>query len=384
MPSFSARALMLGTFAALLAACGGSRQVPPPAAPEVGVVRAHAEDVPLVRDFVGRLSAYRTADVRARVAGILLKREYTEGTDVAQGQVLFRIDPAPLQAALRAAEAALAQARANARNAEETVQRVRPLAAKGWASQQDLDNALANARSTAAAVKQAEANVASARLNLGYATVTAPIAGRAGQQMVTEGALVGQDGPTELTVIQQIDPIYVNFSQSFAELQQLRRRQAQGLLKPAGKGQVEVQVVLPDGTLYPQPGKLSFADIAVDPGTGALSLRGTLPNPDRILLPGMFVKVRLIQGRQTHAFPIPQAAVQRDADGAYVLVVGADGKVARKRVDLGDMRDGQWVVTRGLAEGEQVIVSGLQHVNPGDAARAVPYKPLPAARAGAR
>ncbi|HEX7113450.1 MAG TPA: efflux RND transporter periplasmic adaptor subunit [Mizugakiibacter sp.] len=384
MPSFSLRALMLGTFAALLAACGGSKQAPPPAPPEVGVVRAHAEDVPLVRDFVGRLDAYRTADVRARVAGILLKREYTEGTDVTRGQVLFRIDPAPLQAALRAAEAALAQARANAQNAEETVQRVRPLAAKGWASQQDLDNALANARSTAAAVKQAEANVATARLNLSYATVTAPIAGRAGQQMVTEGALVGQDAPTELTVIQQIDPIYVNFSQSFAELQQLRRQQAQGVLKPAGKGQVEVQVVLPDDTVYPHPGTLSFADIAVDPGTGALSLRGTVPNPDHTLLPGMFVKVRLTQGRQAHAFPIPQAAVQRDADGAYVLVVGADGKVAQKRVDLGDMRDGHWVVSRGLAEGDQVIVTGLQHVHAGDAAHAVPYKPLPAAQAGAR
>lgn len=384
MPSFSLRVLMLGTIAALLAACGGSKQAPSPAPSEVGVVRAHAEDVPLVRDFVGRLDAYRTADVRARVAGILLKREYTEGTDVAQGQVLFRIDPAPLQAALHAAEAALAQARANAQNAEETVQRVRPLAAKGWASQQDLDNALATARSTAAAVKQAEANVASARLSLSYATVTAPIAGRAGQQMVTEGALVGQDAPTELTVIQQIDPVYVNFSQSFAELQQLRRQQARGLLKPAGKGQVEVQVVLPDDTVYPHPGTLSFADIAVDPGTGALSLRGTVPNPDHTLLPGMFVKVRLTQGRQTHAFPIPQAAVQRDADGAFVLVVGADGKVARKRVDLGDMRDGHWVVTRGLAEGDQVIVTGLQHVHAGDAARAVPYKPLPAAQAGSR
>lgn len=384
MPSFSLRALMLGTAIALLAACGGSKQAPTAAPPEVAVVRAHAEDVPLVRDFVGRLGAYRTADVRARVAGILLKREYTEGTDVARGQVLFRIDPAPLQAALRAAEAALAQARANAQNAEETVQRVRPLAAKGWASQQDLDNALANARSTAAAVKQAEANVASARLNLSYATVTAPIAGRAGQQMVTEGALVGQDGPTELTVIQQIDPIYVNFSQSFAELQQLRRQQAQGLLKPAGKDQVEVQVVLPDDTVYPHAGTLSFADIAVDPSTGALSLRGTVPNPDHSLLPGMFVKVRLTQGRQTHAFPIPQASVQRDTDGAYVLVVGIDGKVVQKRVDLGDMRDGHWVVTRGLAEGDQVIVTGLQHVHPGDAARAVPYKPLPAAQAGAR
>lgn len=382
MPSFPLRALVVGTAAALLlAACGDSKQAAPQPT-EVGVVRAHAEDVPLVRDFVGRLTAYRTADVRARVAGILLKREYTEGTDVTQGQVLFRIDPAPLQAALRAAEAALAQARASAQNADETVSRVRPLAAKGWASQQDLDNALANARSTGAAVKQAEANVAGAQLNLGYATVTAPIAGRAGQQMVTEGALVGQDGPTALTVIQQIDPIYVNFGQSFAELQALRKQQAQGLLKPAGKSQVEVQVVLPDGSVYPHAGTLGFTDLAVDPGTGALSLRGTLPNPERTLLPGMFVKVRLAQGRHAHAFPVPQAAVQRDADGAYVLVVGSDGKVARRPVDLGDMRGGNWVVMRGLAEGDQVIVSGLQHVHPGDAARAVPYKPLPAAAAG--
>jgi membrane fusion protein (multidrug efflux system) len=359
---------LLGASLQLLAACNQATpqnpsQSPPPA--EVAVIEVHPHTVPLNRELVGRLAPTRVAQVRARVAGIILKRVYKEGTDVEQGQVLYLIDPAPLEAALHAKEAALAQAQADAANAAATAKRYRELAAKHLISNQDLDNALAAERSTAAAVKQAEADVESARLDLGYATVTAPIAGRAGRALVTEGALVGQGEATQLTTIEQIDPIYVNFSQTVSELRELRSSSSDG--QPAS-----VEVLLPDGTPFAQTGRLDFSDLAVDPLTGAVSLRAVLPNPDRSLLPGMFVNLRLTTGAIEHAFVLPQSAVARDNQGAYALVVGTDDKVAKRRLEIHGMTRSDWIVTGDLGDGERVIVAGLQKVQPGATAKAVP------------
>jgi membrane fusion protein (multidrug efflux system) len=357
----------------LLAACNQatsqSPATPPP--PEVSVVEAHPSSVPLSRELVGRLAATRVAQVRARVAGIILKRVYTEGTDVSQGEVLYLIDPAPLKAALHAQEAALARARADAANAAATARRYRELAAQKLISTQDLDNALAAERSTAAAVMQAQADVESARLDLGYATVTAPIGGRAGRALVTEGALVGQGEATQLTTIEQIDPIYVNFSQSVSELRELRSTST-------ARNPARVDVLRADGTPYPHPGTLDFSDLAVDPLTGAVSLRAVLPNPDRSLLPGMFVKLRLTTGAIDNAYVLPQAAVARDEQGAYVLVVGTDGKVTQHRLEIHGMTRSGWIVTGDLGDGAQVIVEGLQKVQPGATARAVPASAPPA------
>jgi membrane fusion protein (multidrug efflux system) len=360
------RLALLGTCLSIAAcnqATSQNPQTPPP--PEVAVVEVHPQNVPLTRELVGRLAPTRVAQVRARVAGIILKRVYTEGTDVKEGDVLYLIDPAPLEAALHAKEAALAKAEADATNAAVIAKRYRELAAKQLISTQDRDTALANERSTAAAVKQAQADVESARLDLGYATVTAPIAGRAGRALVTEGALVGQGEATQLTTIEQIDPIYVNFSQSVAELRELQDRSD-------SRQAVRVEVLLPDGTPYPHAGTLDFSDLAVDPLTGAMSLRAVLPNPDHALLPGMFVKLRLTTGFIDKGFVIPQAALSRDDQGAYALVVGADGKVAQRRVEIHGMTRSDWIVTGDLADGDQVIVEGLQKVQPGALAKAVP------------
>jgi membrane fusion protein (multidrug efflux system) len=360
-------ALLLGI--ALVGGCdkpaGPNPAKPPP--PEVSVVTAHAQSVPLTRELVGRLAATRTAQVRARVAGVLLERVYTEGTDVSPGQVLFRIDPARLQAQVNAQDAALVRAEADATNAALIAKRYLELREKKTMSQQDLDTAQANERTTAAAVKQARANLEASRLDLGYATVTAPIAGRAGRALVTEGTLVGQGEATLLTTIERIDPIYVNFSRSLAELADLRKAAAPG--SKAGAG-AQVEVLLPDGTPYGHPGTLDFSDLAVDPNTGALSLRATLPNPNKVLLPGMFVTLRLTVGQVDQAFLLPQPALARDAQGAYLLVVDQDGgKVAQRRVDIRGMTRKEWILTGELKDGEQVIVAGLQKVKPGEVAR---------------
>ena len=371
------RASIFGLAAALLAAgCskGPSQpaQTPPP---EVGVIKAVAQAVPLSRDLVGRLSATRTADVRARIAGVLLKRVYTEGTDVKQGQLLFQIDPAPLRAALNAQLANLAAAQATSTNNHIAAERARSVGAKGLISKADVDNAGAAERTSAAAVKQAQANVDTAKINLGYASVSAPIAGRAGQQQVTEGALVGQGEATLLTTIAQIDPIYVNFSQAVGELDTLRRAQASGHLSLDAGNTAKVEVILADGSTYPQTGALDFTDTVVDAATGAVSLRGSLPNPEHRLLPGMYVNIRLTLGRINHAWLIPQAAVLRDAIGAFVYIVRGDGKVAQKRIETDTLHGSDWIVTGGLADGEQIVVSGVQMVRPGAPAKAVPWQP---------
>ncbi len=367
-PRFGLVAIALAT----LAACGGGAsapQAPPP--PEVGVIAVQPQTVALQRDLVGRLLPYRSADVRARVAGVLLERVYVEGRDVNEGDVLFRIDPAPLQAALAAAQAQLAQAQASHTNAKVAADRGREMAPKNYISKADLDNLEAAERSGAAAVQAARASVTSARINLDYATVRAPISGRAGQQRVTEGALVGQGAATLLTTIDQLDPLYVGFSMSATEMEQLRLAQASGEVALDG-ADATVTIVLTDGRPHGETGTLDFSDAVVDPATGAISLRARLPNPGKTLMPGMFVNVRAHLGERPNAFLIPQTALLRDNTGPYALVVGSDGEVLRRDLTLDGGIDQQWLVSAGLQPGDQVIVSGVQKVRVGAPAVAVP------------
>ena len=353
-----------------LAACNQSsdkQQAAPAAAPpppEVEVVTVSAQDVALTRELVGRLASSRIAEVRARVAGIILEQVYTEGTDVRAGDVLFQIDPAPLEVEVHAQQAALAKARADAEIASHVARRYLDLAEKGLTSKQDLDNALANQSATRAAVGIAEANLEAALLDLDYATVRAPIAGRAGRALVNEGALVGQDEATVLTTVEQIDPIRVNFSLSLAELQQMHE-----VADDDARKKPQMEVYLQGGRLYPHRGKLDFTDLAADPGTGAVSLRAVVANPERRLLPGTFVNLRLTLGQLRGAYVVPQASVLRDAQGAYVLIVDDSGNVRQKYVQLQTQTSSEWAVTGELQDGDRVILAGLQKVLPGGQAR---------------
>lgn len=366
--------LCLGLLA--LVACGGkdkAQAAPPP--PQVGVVKATPASAPLTKELVGRLSAYRSADVRARVPGVLLQRTYDEGSDVKKGQVLFKIDPAPLKAALEASQASLAQAQATYTNAKINAGRISDLAPKGYVSKSDLDTAQADERTAAAAVQSARANVDTARINLGYADVTSPIDGRAGQQQVTEGALVGNSEATLLTTVDQIDPLYVNFTLSVDELGKIQAAQKSGGVTLAAQDKSHVQISLPDGQKYAQEGTLDFSSTAVNPSTGAITMRAKVPNPEHALLPGMYVTLDADLGEQNNVFLVPQQAVQRDTLGAYLLVVGSDGKVARRNVTTSNMQGSQWIVDSGLKAGDQVIVSGVQKVKEGAPATPTPWKP---------
>ena len=369
------RDTLLAAVAASVAACSSSGKSASPAAaparPSVTVLAVEPQQVPLTSSFTGRLSAYREANVLARVSGVLLKRLYKEGTEVKVGQPLFEIDPAPYRAALDAAAAALAQARASAANAHANAQRDRALISSHLVSEQQLDTDEATERSTAAAVKQADANAETARINLGYTNVTSPIAGIAGEQQVTEGALVGQGTPTLLTTVDQLDPIYVNFDEPAAQIEQLSSLEQSGRAIAATAGQAQVQLTLPDGTPYGVPGLLDFRAVTVDPSTGTAPLRGMLPNPQHSLLPGMYVNLRLTVAFAQHAFLVPQAALQRDAQGAYVLTVCTDDTVAQKRVLTEGTTGVDWIVSSGLAAGDRIIVAGIQSAHPGGKVAAV-------------
>ncbi len=343
----------------LMAGCGGknpSRKPPPPA---VNVMVAQPHSVPLTRSATGRLSAFRSADVRARVSGVLLKRTYHEGEHVEKGQKLFQIDPAPLKASLNAAQASLAQARATYTNSRVALKRVQKLAPKGYVSQADLDNAKAAERTALAAMKAAKAKAENARIDLGYASVQAPISGRAGKQQVTEGALVGQGSATLLTTVRQIDPLYLNFSMPVSELQQMRAAQASGHASLSSTNKTTVQITLPDGSPYAHRATLDFTGASVDPSTGAVMLRALVPNPDHVLLPGMYAQLDVALGTLNQAYLIPQNAIQRDANSAYVLTVGEGNKVVRKDVVTGHMQKGKWIVTKGISPGDKVIISGI-------------------------
>lgn len=360
--------------AATLAACSHPGPPPQPQA-VVGVISTHAVDVPLQRSYPGRLSATLTAQVRARVTGIVLKRVYKEGSDVKAGDVLFQIDPAPLKATLRSQEGLLAQAEATAHDAELKARRDRKLGAKGQLDKQSVDDAIASAAAAAAAVKSAKANVENAKIALAYATVTAPIGGRAGMANVTQGALVQPTDAKPLTTVQQIDPIYANFSEPVVVMEKMRRQEKSAGLKLDSPDKANVQILFPDGSVYDHAGTLDFTGAAVDPNTGAVDMRAVVPNPDHVLLPGMFVTVRLTLGVLQNTFLLPQAAIQRDGGGAYVLVVGAGNTVGQQRVTLGDQHGSDWLVTSGITAGEHVIVSGIQKAHPGDTVKSVAYQP---------
>lgn len=373
------------SLALLLGACG--RQGAAPAGPagggmppiEVGVVSVAPGDVGLVTELPGRLEASRVAQVRARAAGIVQQQLFREGSEVRAGQPLFRIDPAPYAAALQSAEAALAKARANLAQARALAERYQPLVAEKAVSQQDYANAVAAQQQAEADVASGQAAVQTARINLNYASVTSPIAGRIGRALVTEGALVGQGEATPLAVVQQIDPLYVNFTQSATEAMRLKRALDDGRLKRAsGSAAASVRVLLDDGSEHPRPGRLLFSDLTVDAGTGQVTLRAELPNPGGQLLPGLYVRVRLEQALAGNAVTLPQQAVTRTAQGDQVMVVGADGKVSPRPVKVAAGKGNQWVILEGLKAGEQVMVDGfqkLQMLPPGTPVKPVPWQP---------
>jgi len=357
---------------------GGPQMLPP----QVGVVTIEKSMLPITALLPGRIEAARTSDVRARVAGIVLQRAFREGSEVKAGDLLYRIDPAPYQAVLDSAKAQQARAEATAANAEASAKRANSLIGTRMISQQDYDTAIANQRSADADVLAAKAAVESAKLNLGYASVTAPIAGRIGRALVTEGALVGQGEATPLAQIQQVDSVYVNFSEPSAVVLKLREAMQKGNLKGLAADQTPVTLVLEDGSDFPQKGHLLFSDLAVDPGTGAVALRAEIPNPDRILLPGMFVQVKLALGIADSAITVPQRAFMRTPQGAMVMVVGADGNVAAVPIKTDLAQGDSWIVTDGLKGGEKVIVEGLQKVKPGSPAVPVAADSAPALPAG--
>jgi membrane fusion protein (multidrug efflux system) len=346
----------------------------PPA--QVGVVTVQLQSVPVIAELPGRLEALRTAQVRARVAGILQSRQFTEGADVKAGQPLFQIDPSTYKAALDSALATQAKAEANLAQASSLVDRYQPLQAAKAISPQEFLNAQVAQRQAQADVAAAKAAVQTARINLGYASVTSPISGRIGRALVTEGALVGQGEVTQLALVQQVNPLYVNFTQSANEVIKLRQALDSGALKRAGGQAASIRVVLDDGKEYPLPGKLLFSDLSVDATSGQVSLRAELPNPQGLLLPGMFVRVRLEQAEVAGGLLLPQQAVTRSSQGDTVMVVDAQGMVSPRPVKLGGARGNQWVVLGGLNAGEQVMVDGFQKMmNPKAPVKAVPWVP---------
>lgn len=362
---------------ALLAGCGpsggpGPRSAMPP--PEVSVLTVAPERIALTTELPGRLEAARVAQVRARVPGIVLQKAFHEGSDVKAGEVLFRIDSAPFQAALNSAQAALAKAEANLAQAQLKVQRYRPLVETNAISKQEYDDALTAQQQTSADLASTKAALETARLNLGYATVTAPISGRIGRALVTEGALVGQGEATPLALVQQVDPIFVNLTQSSTELLRLKEALASGQLKSAGQGLAKVTLVSADGRIYPHSGKLLFSDLTVDESSGAILMRAEFPNPKRELLPGMYVRARLEQAVNEQAITVPQQAVIRGTDGASVWLVGTDGKVAAQPVTADAEQDGKWIVSQGLKAGDRVIVEGLQKIKPGAIVKPMPWQ----------
>jgi membrane fusion protein (multidrug efflux system) len=370
----------------VLAAC--SKTAPPPPPPQVAVVKAHMQTVPLERQFVGRLSPYYMANVTARVSGVLLRRNYTEGSQVRAGQLLFEIDPVFYRAQLNNDLAVLAEDQATYVNDHITAVRNRKLLPVGSVSQQTVDNSDAAERSAAAKVKADEALVASARVSLDYTRVTAPIGGIAGQQQVTAGAVVGNStsdtggSGTLLTTVQQIDPMYVNFTISSADLATLQDNQSAGSVDLSQQNHTTVQLALPNRASYGTAGTLDFSDVTVNAATGSVNLRALVANPQRRLLPGMYVTLTVNFGQQNNVFLIPQQGVQRDTVGAYVFVVDANNKVGRKDVVATDSLGNDWIVTRGLADGDQIIVNGVQMVREGAPVKTVVWQP-PAAASGA-
>lgn len=358
-----------GAALALVLASCSSEAPPAPPPPEVNIVTIRTQAVPNVIELPGRVQAIRTSEVRARVNGIVERRLFNEGSYVRAGTPLFRIDPRELTATANAARAQLARAQATAANARQVVGRYQPLLADQAIGKQEYDAAVAAQRTAEADVQQAQANLESARLNLGYASVTAPISGRARRAEVTEGALVSAAQGTLLTTIEQIDRVYVNFGQSSSDLLANRRDMGSGKVNVPQFDRVEVQLILEDGTAFPVVGHLDFLDLSIDEATGTAALRAEFPNPNSALLPGQFVRARIFAGNRSDGVLIPQRAVKLAADNASVMVLDAKNIATPRPVKLGTMVAGQWAILDGLKPGDRVIVDGLQKVQPGQPVR---------------
>jgi membrane fusion protein (multidrug efflux system) len=354
----------------------GQQQAPPPApTPQVTVVTVQPQQILLTTELPGRTSAYRMAEIRPRVNGLVLKRLFTEGADVQAGELLYQIDPAPFQAALANAKAALGRSEANLPAIRSRVARYQELLADKAVSQQEYDDAASALSQTEADIAYGQATLETARINLAYTRITAPISGRIGRSNATEGAIVTAYQPQALATIQQMDPIYVDVPQSTTELLRLKRRLAGGLLNQNGSDQKTVTLLLEDGTRYPQEGTLQFRDVTVDPSTGSVILRAIFPNPEGFLLPNMFVRAVMKEGVDEKALLIPQQAVSRDPKGNPVaLIVDADNKVHQRMLEVDRAIGDQWLVASGLEPGDRVIVEGLQKVRPGASVRVVPFE----------
>ncbi|XBS70847.1 efflux RND transporter periplasmic adaptor subunit [Acerihabitans sp. KWT182] len=334
-------------------------------APEVNVVTVKKQTLNVTTDLPGRTAAFRVAEVRPQVAGIILKRNFVEGSDVQAGMSLYQIDPATYQASYDNANGALAQAVANAGIAKVTVDRYKKLLPTNFVSKQDYDTAVATMRQDDAAVVAAKATLESARINLAYTRVTSPISGRIGKSAYTEGALVTTEQTTAMATVQQLDPMYVDVTQSSNDFLRLRQELANGTLRQQN-GKATVRLLMEDGSLYAQSGTLEFSDVTVDETTGSITLRAIFPNPQHSLLPGMFVRARLDEGVNDGALLVPQQGITHDPRGnATAMVVGPDNKVALRQITAPQAIGDQWLVTAGLQEGDRVIVTGLQKVRPG-------------------
>ncbi|AOI83492.1 efflux RND transporter periplasmic adaptor subunit [Burkholderia cepacia] len=376
------RLITVATAAVFLAACGKKESAPPPQTPEVGVVTVQPQAVPVFTDLPGRTSAFLVAQVRARVDGIVLRREFTEGTDVKAGQRLYKIDPAPYIAALNSAKATLAKAQANLVTQNALVARYKVLVAANAVSKQDYDNAVATQGQAAADVAAGKAAVDTAQINLGYTDVVSPITGRVGISQVTPGAYVQASQATLMSTVQQLDPVYVDLTQSSLEGLKLRQDVQSGRLKTSGPGAAKVSLILEDGKTYSEPGKLQFSDVTVDQTTGSVTIRAVFPNPGKVLLPGMFVRARIEEGVNENAFLVPQIGVTHDQKGqAIAMVVNASNKVEPRPLKTTGMQGPNWVVEGGLQAGDHVIVQGVDKVRPGATVKTVPAQLAPAADA---
>ena len=377
---------LAGILAAALMAAGCEQKkaaAPPPGGPpEVGVIAIKPERVALTTELPGRTSPHLIAEVRPQVSGIIQKRLFTEGSDVKAGQLLYQIDPASYQAAYASAKANLSRAEANLIPARLKDERFRDLVKIRAVSQQDYDNANAAFKQAEADVESARAALETARINLAYTKVTAPISGRIGRSTVTDGALVTANQAAALATIQQLSSMYVDVTQSSAELLKLRQNLASGLLKNGGAAQAQVKLLLEDGSSYPLPGTLKFSDVTVDQSTGSITLRAVFPNPKQTLLPGMFVRAVVEEGVSPQAILVPQRGVSRNPKGeATVLVVGAENKVEPRIIKVARTIGENWLVTDGLKAGDQVILEGVQKARPGTQVKVVPFGSKPEAAA---
>ena len=344
----------------------------PAVIPEVGIVIVQPQHVALTSELAGRTSAHLIAEVRPQVSGIIQKRLFTEGSDVKAGEVLYQIDPATYQAAYDSAKASLARAEANVVPAKLKAERYKELVKINAVSKQDYDDISAALKLAEADIDAAKAAVESARINLAYTKVTAPISGRIGRSTVTDGALVTAGQPAALSTIQQLSSMYVDVTQSSADLLRLKQNLASGLLKSRGAAQAKVKLLLEDGSVYPLSGLLKFSEVTVDQSTGSITLRAVFPNPNNVLLPGMFVRAILEEGLNEHAILVPQRGITRNPAGeATVMVVGNEEKVEPKIIKVARTVGDNWLVSEGLKPGDRVIVEGLQKARPGTQVKAV-------------